>query len=677
MKMFKASTIVTVLIVLLIGNLKAQNISLVTPLDSSLFHKNKAQNFQWGAPDNLVGTVEYVLTIKEINNGQTPLDAMTNNTDWYSFTSPFSSGAYSNIFTSPVFDYETWYVWKVQAYDSAGSLTAESELRVLRGKLFVDEFWINSTIIVMETTNTSLTSFEGWGWIPVNAAGDLEYVFMDNLTIKSNSGYFSLIGGYVTAPLPISERIRTFSFPSGEYRFISDSIRYSIAGGTRVHGHFEWDLPVVSDTAITITSDDAWYLYNSFNVTASKILSPNVIMDNLKGLPSDYELSLASVSFRLLTNTFTCDYSGSIEDAKGKFNFSHDQNDSLTYFDVTGNYATDQYGISTGISSITGVADFSDNESFGSLPNDWKGIWFDTDTPTLSYTGSIFSLDNFAIARGDSNFIDSTGLNYHLKADETIQIKYEGYPAQVDSFHMDIEGSTFASSTIIGGGIDVPYIADDSSFTFQVTFDGMAEDSVFNMPVDFTFDAYGAKLRSFDVTSGNQIISGFIHPVTKEILLLPDTIADSTLLISNFEMSGVYIYRFNSPFIRNVTKSTFQTDVPIVLNVYSSDSTLTSEYRVYWESFVDHTGIPTFKTGEGDIKIYPTIADQWINIEPESGSKMSQIQPNIQIVNASGQLMKRTSTSRISVSELSNGMYYAIVKYGEYAIAQRFVVKHL
>src|SRR5690606_12123919 len=155
----------------------------------------------WSVPNNLLNgqQVVYNLTISEVQSGQTPEAAITNNAPWKEIvTAPNASPNGFDALLQDSIPKTKTFVWQVKA-NSGAQTVAQSSAYTFNGPPLIEECKAGEhTVIVSELENQDLDALSGKGFIKIGEgdSGKVEIAF-ESLDINKVSGKYVLNNGEI------------------------------------------------------------------------------------------------------------------------------------------------------------------------------------------------------------------------------------------------------------------------------------------------------------------------------------------------------------------------------------------------------------------------------------------------------------------------------------------------
>lgn len=472
-------------------------IEQVRPAYGASFNRNVKASLQWTTPDNKAPpqAVNYEVTVKEFDDGQSPEDAIVENPIWHYYL--FDPTHLKLLFNAdlPFPEVEKNYSWQIKAFTD-GIEVAKSDVSVFHGPPAVEQFYAGThRIVVDKLTSSDVQNLSGTARIRLQKTNIWTDFSFEDLEIVDKGGMLFLGKGEIfidTEPI-VFEMTPTLE-ENGKGKF--EATRYRINNkGLYVEGSFTWDLPftLLSGNKGKLRSKKLWCSFNNFSIT--DILDVDVgnsfeLLD-----PYGFELNVSNTSQVFINNNrYTFKLNGTVSPASVKT--------------ITGNTAAwtfveqDQLLMmaSQGLTSATplqlvnqtrmellpsaSIIDLSDNTSPGNHSSDpyWKGVYLEgyelTCRRNLDSRGQ-FSLDkswNAYIepnqAPGSLAWITSAG--FTLKQELVFNrdsSQFHSFQSTIGRLNLDITNSNINPATRIYGNFFIPFISTTNPVAFEVPAD--------------------------------------------------------------------------------------------------------------------------------------------------------------------------------------------------------------
>ncbi|MEM9390975.1 MAG: hypothetical protein AAGA02_10900, partial [Bacteroidota bacterium] len=502
------------------------NIPLSSPADEETFSLGDVQSFGWESPDNLtIGqSFNYNLKIVEIQEGQSPEEAIATNDIWYDYTSPiYSAGVGSNILLTQPLETNQDYAWQVSTL-SGSQVTATSAVRTFKGPPLIEKFRAGDHIVsVTKTTSEDLNALNGEGRIKLSEDGtDSLNVAFEELTINEAGGLYYLSEGTITADFdqPKEIKLRAENDLNGEATFYGTQLRLD-KDGMDIYGDVKWPFshPVTSEEQALVTSNAAWFNYDSYKVKGIVELNEDNSFELLD--PYSYQFTLAPTSsINVDYNTFIPTLNGDITLPTDLATGVDDEAvvlpfelaDQLYYFSFVPRSSNPKIQLvqntSLTISPIDIIYDFSEGESpekLKSEPN-WKGVYFETyslslNTPFDATNQLVINqpaTDEFTLDPFNTNkaWFDANGLTLTttFKFLEEQEATFNSFETTLDELTISIVNNSISDSQV-SGSIHLPLLDPDKEYTYTIPLsgtgflDGYLDNSLND--TKFIFNPYG------------------------------------------------------------------------------------------------------------------------------------------------------------------------------------------
>lgn len=243
------------------------SIALSNPTKGVTIKKNDPKQFNWGASSEKVQGQQFVykLTIVEVNDGQTPEEAMTNNPNWHTENLPstYSTNGASFELTKGL-EFQKQYAWQVKAYTEEQEIAA-SEVWDFYGPPVVEEFFAgNFKITVRKTDNTDIKDLDGVGYVQLSSdPSDTVTCNFEGIALKEISAIMFLDDGDIFFDL--SDRpdleIKPQVEANGTANFVFDQGKIDELGLYYL-GYLHWPFPhaITAPTPGFIDSKPTWFV---------------------------------------------------------------------------------------------------------------------------------------------------------------------------------------------------------------------------------------------------------------------------------------------------------------------------------------------------------------------------------------------------------------------------------
>lgn len=243
------------------------SIALSKPEKGVTIKKNDPKQFNWGASSEKVQGQQfnYVLSIVEVNEGQTAEEAIANNTNWHTEQMPITQSTNGASFElTKGLEFQKHYAWQVKAF-TEGQEIAASEVWDFYGPPVVEEFFAgNFKITVRKTDNTDIKDLDGVGYVQLSSdPTDTVTCNFEGIALKEISGIMFLDDGDIFFDL--SDRadleIKPVVEANGAAKFIFDQGKIDELGLYYL-GNIFWPFPhaVTAPKPGFIESKPTWFV---------------------------------------------------------------------------------------------------------------------------------------------------------------------------------------------------------------------------------------------------------------------------------------------------------------------------------------------------------------------------------------------------------------------------------
>jgi len=276
------------------------NIPLALPADSSTKQKSNMY-FQWQGPSNAIaGTpLVYQLSLVEVNQNQTPRQAMLNNVEVLTEETPalYSTSGYSHSLMN---DLESGkkYAWQVKALVSDIEV-AESPIYSFSTPPDIDRIFIKGhELLVKEITNPNPSHLAGKGEIQIASNGNKISVDFSALNISRVAGRWVLNSGEVRRNW---NKVHSVEIPNSNdtAKFLTQELKLN-NNGLMLKGKLAYPTPFKT-LPRNIESEIAWINFDNYRITGTLTI-PDESKFSILEL-TDFELSLNKPSKITLTNS--------------------------------------------------------------------------------------------------------------------------------------------------------------------------------------------------------------------------------------------------------------------------------------------------------------------------------------------------------------------------------------
>ncbi len=504
-------------------------IAQLSPADGQSFRSNKKVYLKWSVPDNKAPhqAINYEVTVKEFEDGQTAEDALLENPIWYYRLHEPSHYNNSHNDQVPYPSPDKRYSWQIKAFTN-GTEVAQSGISTFQGPPMVEQFFAGPhSIEVDEVTVKDMNNLAGTGRIRLQK-GSPEWTSFTfaGLKLVDNAGMLYLDTGRVFIETdPIVFNLNPVVEENGEAEF--EVSRFVIdKRGLNAEGVFTWDLPfsLLSGNKAKVRSKVIASDFNYFTVTADVDIAEGSTYELLD--PYGFTLSLSASSLISINNnnySFTLHGTvspGSVRTTSGDV-ASWAFADQEQLFLMTAEGLTSSMPLrvipqtTAELVPTLSVIDLSDNRSPDSRTSDpyWKGIHIAEYDITLKAAfdnkGQLLLNRNWSAhivpdqAGGSMAWIGPLGLNLkeQLYVDRDSSY-FNTFQSTITRLHLDISNSNVNPGTRLYGNFLVPFINSHSPFAFEVPVDNTGFKTGFLTNINgttFRFNPEGGEL-AVDIT---------------------------------------------------------------------------------------------------------------------------------------------------------------------------------
>ncbi|HEY8401012.1 MAG TPA: hypothetical protein VIK89_07105, partial [Cytophagaceae bacterium] len=470
-------------------------IALKYPEDKSIISRKKQFTFKWSSPNNLVQSQQfsYHFKIVQIQNGQTPEEALALNPAWYEErTLPTTKTVPYEILVAKKPEALMKYAWQVTS-SSDGQSIAQSPIYTFEGPSLLEEFNAgNHVVYVNSTSNNNFNSLSGTGSVKIAESGELLDVTFSKLVVKNVAGRWVLQQGEIYANLPdtmkieltpdLSENTKAYFYP--ELLRLNDQ-------ELALQGVVKWPFPhpVVSGDKPFVTSVLTWLNFDTYKVSGKANLSTSNRFELLDPYNFAVDFSTAS-DFLIKDNLFYLRFDGKIElpesikspfVSQGKVEIPFKTN-QMFYIPAE---APGQEGRLVPVRNtklyldpVDVIIDLSELQSPGQFKDikDWKGVYFNKfnlvwEQDVDKFRQVLFDnqiIKSYEVGSSDSlkAFVVSSGLNLLVTQNSfAANVKYNSFPSVLTNYHFEIENSS-VNNSFIKGTLLIPFISTTQPFSF-------------------------------------------------------------------------------------------------------------------------------------------------------------------------------------------------------------------
>lgn len=483
-------------------------IDLVSPSNNTFIELDTSKNiynFKWNASKVKKSISNFILKIAPIENGQTPAQAMHNNSavfykaDIIPQASNYMIGKNQGVLANRK------YVWQITAISKwyNNQIVAASDIWTFEVKTAptilenVNLFTIGAyKVEVKQVTNKSSNNFSGVGEVVLWTGGPKLSFEFSGLQLSSvgtgNNIEWEVINGEIwrqVTPTTITLDYRDPAVPllilpgSPYIKSVATleikGIRFS-PNSNLVTGNIKLKTPLLSGAAnpnVMVETNDSWFRVNPINKVDSGLTKPKNAIKTLLIYPNNfnYELSLQS-EFRVDKHRLILKLQGSVtlpssvKDRDGKnisvafkdaggFKFDVDLNNQLVYYKVNPDMWIKFNFVNLDL--YTGI--FRLKEGF---------IGFD------QYKSG--GLESFGLEENDNTFLNNKGLNCKISRSESNPkfSNFRGYEFKIKSFNLEVLNNNIISASNLKGEIFIPYLKQYANLNLQINKNGISSGSI-------------------------------------------------------------------------------------------------------------------------------------------------------------------------------------------------------
>ena len=680
----KRLTIITLFLLSLIETVSAQTeVSLLFPEQNYQFRKGQTYRVRWSTGLSTTDdSIDYHLTIKEVLSGQTPEQAMEENSAVYSRS---KLGIRNRLEQSSLFgsvNLQTHYVWQVEyvVYSGGSSVTNYSPLGLFYTPLIIEIFYAGNRRIVIDSGGIDLSNYSGRGVVEAMFTDTIENrvpVEINNVSLRESSGIYYLESGNVIqvdtlVNFSIKPRELGFSLDTGN---LSANPFYLTSNRVSFDAEFSLDLGTIGINDTLIASGEisitSFYIYGGIYQSSkikfsNNLFSQNIVIDSSRVQFNQYgsrASPIYGVSFR---GTSTNDYLKKAKDStlieytwqsENQLNYlelENDDRDTLALFSELG----------TSFRLGSAILDMNDTMSHESKPKEWKGLL--SNRIDIIQDGQLTQYDSVGLFSVDSSGMHLE-ISYGLSQERTFaQIPYShGF----DSVSYSLQGAGVVSGALFGSIESELYAEDPIELFYTIDSSKMSmfpnmilgdDTLVFSAPyIEEPFDIYGDSVSLVWYNMGEQF--------TYQIDISKDTfktfedgyenfvVEDSTVQLIGLDPLTTYQYR-----IRAYNGETLYSKTPEEL-IFSFTTGEEIEIVILSEEF---------KT----LTLYPNPTKGLLHLEQQNLSGAYEYN----VFDLTGRkVLTRGSIkdSALDISSLSKGVYVIQVLQNEKEITRQRVIK--
>ncbi|MEQ8686407.1 MAG: hypothetical protein RIE86_14005 [Imperialibacter sp.] len=434
--------------------------------------------------------VNYEINIKPLSPGESPEDALRENSQWYYKLISENRTNYPKSELLPYPDIDSGYVWQVKGYTN-GLEVAKSDISIFYGPPLVERFYAASHRIEVDNiTNKDFASFSGTGRVRLSREEVWTSIAFENLQLRQ-SGYSAyLIGGEINIETsPIAFELTPGNEADGEATFLATNYKVT-KDGLFVEGSFSWDLPfpLLSSGIGKVTSEKFASDFNDFRLSGVANLTNGNSFELLD--PQFFRLDLSPTSTVVIfDNQYWFGFDGTLTTPSAKSvtgssaTWAFNQVDNLRLIEISDSTNTVPLRVvaGTGMELLPrkSVIDLDDASSPGKFAGEpyWKGVYIEQST--LKIAEAMDGAGQFALSSELESSIDLntlpnslvgvTGEGFTLKHDLHFNVtgEFNTFPANFTRLTLDINNQQANEASRLEGNFLVPFIDTTTPFEFH------------------------------------------------------------------------------------------------------------------------------------------------------------------------------------------------------------------
>ncbi|MFM9836898.1 MAG: hypothetical protein ACKVOQ_01470 [Cyclobacteriaceae bacterium] len=613
------------------------------PLADKNFKKAELAYFRWAAPDLKIRNQPFLYEVKiaAISDGQTPEQAIENNTPWHverTFETTSTSGL--DMLVRKPLKPGLQYAWQITAY-SGRQTVAKSDVQKFIGPPVIDSFYAGRHLVsVIKANNNDSLNFSGIGKFRRNLTDSIEIPF-EKLKLKRIVSYWVLEEGELMAeiqnpqPIPLQPR----KSQNGNATFYPRSVKLSRAE-LALEGEVQWQLPhATKDGKLAfVKSDRTWLNYDRYQLLGSaKLSSQNFeLLD-----PLDFNLQLSPESdFLISQDKFELRFQGNIQlpekvkgKQRGKITMPFPRTGQLFYLDSLKVETSDIAPINNTriyLHPALVTVDLSEGISPGSKSSDpfWKGVYFrEYEVDYNSFTDKLsqlrFKKEVIHVFNGTGNqsnpWVDGLGLNFTLSSDfKKDTIYFNSFFGRINHFDLKIERNRVSSSALTGEILLPVFSATDFySFTIPVTDEGLQAGYLDNFDdKPFTFNKGGGEQEIIITVKRGAFEEQRL--INMSLTVEWPSLKITAQSVSDFKIWGDYKIGFGIPYGTKALDTQLQgtlSGYPVTLDGIAAGSS--EGYYSFAVTGKTHMGDDVAgQNGPPSLNIFSTIQNKWAPAAP-------------------------------------------------------------
>ncbi len=502
------------------------------PKEAYAFGRNEDKIFEWSAPDKRVQNqpFEYTIKIVEVNNNQTPADAMRSNSSWFSQAISSTTSIQGATFElTKLLDTDQLYAWQITT-KSGTQTVAESKVGSFYGPPLIDAFNAgNFKVLVKRTENKDLNNLKGKGLVKLSAAeGDTLPCDFDSISVKEISGQHFLQNGEVIFDLskraPIVLKPKEADDVDAKFVFQKGKLTKR---GLYYGGVVEYPIPhplIVDSVGVLKTGLNYYQVDKDYKIAGTGEVFNNQSFELAD--PYKHTLKIAKNSIiKVGANLYEFSLKGSLTlpkkiltNDKKAYELSFTEAKNLYTIKVpyllsnAKNHFTPIKNSTFAIKPVEAIIDLNESSSPGikEVDKGWKGVYFPEFKAVFpakldkkKQITTKYATEFRQKVNGDTIFFTtSEGLFLNWAFDIIDQdLKFNSFPATLSGV-LNIEKGQFKKSEFTGE-FNIPFLSQTEKFVYRipVTADGIKTAFLDQDIVDreLSFNPYGNDNR-IDVT---------------------------------------------------------------------------------------------------------------------------------------------------------------------------------
>lgn len=470
-------------------------IEVTKPLNNATTKSNELPLFEWKGLSRFAQDqqVTYKWQVFELQEGQTPQNAVENNTPWYETVSSQVPAAQGMQMALPKpLEKGKRYAWQVRAFTQQKEVGL-SKISVLNGPPFLEQFYAGMhPVWVSSIDNADTNQLSGTGKLLIGPADTLSVSF-SGLALKRVAGIYVLEQGVITKWLSEAEHRSISLSPKYEQ---NGTATFQVKGvkldkyALYVNGGVKWAFPhaVTLPEQAFVRTNDAWINYDTYRLRGISQVKEGSQYPLAE--PSGFILQLGLGSDFLITdNEYTLRFSGNIQmpstvlssEANVPYLLPFQTQKDLFYIEQSlaqdGNLLAIAQKTRIYLKPTFYTIDFSELQSPTVFSNQamWKGIVFHQFD--LRYKPMADMSKQLAFAKEINHpykdlpisYVQSGGLNLEVKdVFSTTELGYfNTFPSKFKELYIKVENASYQKS-YFAGSIMLPFLSATAEFSYLV-----------------------------------------------------------------------------------------------------------------------------------------------------------------------------------------------------------------